>query len=114
MTYEIKCRGHDQKYTAFTAWVVLILCFLIYIIREMFSLFILQQKYFSKLETYRHLTTLASTFSVLYKGSPREENLMLQRWQYHVAGYTCLLLWLEMLLLVGKIPKFGKYIHMFK
>ena len=44
----------------------------------------------------------------------RPTKLSLERWQYHLAAFTCMLLWLEMLMLVGKIPKFGKYIHMFK
>ena len=44
----------------------------------------------------------------------KQTNLSLERWQYHLAAFTCMLLWLEMLMLVGKIPKFGKYIHMFE
>ena len=114
LLYEIECQGHDQKYTAFTAWIILILFLFIYIVRETVSLSIKQQKYFSKWETYRNLAIIASIFLVVYKGSPRTSDLKLQRWQYHLAGFTCLLLWLEMLILMGKIPKFGKYIHMFK
>ena len=36
----------------------------------------------------------------------------LHRWQYHLASIACLLLWGQMLHLVGKLPSFGKYIHM--
>ena len=63
---------------------------------------------------YRNLLIIISIVLVVYKGDPLTKDLSQQRWQYHVASITCLLLWLEMLILVGKIPKFGKYIHMFK
>ena len=64
---------------------------------------------------YRNLLIIISIVLVVHKGYPGSRtDLSLQRWQYHVASITCLLLWVEMLMLVGKIPKFGKYIHMFK
>ena len=74
-------------------------------------------EYFSKWAGYRNIAIIISIILVVHKG-PRDvrrpTKLSLERWQYHLAAFTCMLLWLEMLMLVGKIPKFGKYIHMFK
>ena len=35
------------------------------------------------------------------------------RWQYHVASVNSFLLWVGMMVLVGKYPKFGIYVQMF-
>ena len=39
--------------------------------------------------------------------------LYVYRWQYHVASITSFFLWVGMMVLVGKYPKFGIYIQMF-
>ena len=39
--------------------------------------------------------------------------LKLYRWQYHVASVNSFLLWVGMMVLVGKYPKFGIYVQMF-
>ena len=74
-------------------------------------------EYFSKWAGYINIAIIISIILVVHKG-PRDvrrpTKLSLERWQYHLAAFTCMLLWLEMLMLVGKITKFGKYIHMFK
>ena len=113
LSEEIECRHRGYKLTAYYAWLLLLLSLAIYIVKETISLS-LQQRYFYKWETYRNLATIVTIVLVVHKGSPTTTHLKLQRWQYHVAAGACLLLWLEMLMLVGKIPKFGKYIHMFK
>jgi len=104
-------------YEAHIAWILLIFSLVIYIVKEIISLAIQQrkQRYFYNWETYKNLATITAIVLVVYQGSPMmETNLTLQRWQYHVAALTCLAIWLEMLMLVGQIPKYGKYIHMFK
>ena len=99
---------------AYAAWIFLLISVFIYFGREVITLSIKKHTYFLKWEAYRNMIIMFSIILVVYQGPPIQDGLMIQRWQYHVAGYTCLLLWLEMLMLVGKIPKFGKYIHMFK
>ena len=96
------------------AWIILVISICIYLGREAVSLYILKHQYFCKWDGYRNLLIIISIVLVVHKGYPTDSDLSLQRWQYHVASIACLLLWLEMLVLVGKIPRFGKYIHMFK
>ena len=113
-TQEIPCDdNYELVYTAFVAWIFIILWLIFYIGKEAIILSIQQKKYFSNWAGYRNIAIITSIILVVHKG-PRDPNLSLQRWQYHLAAFTCMLLWLEMLMLVGKIPKFGKYIHMFK
>ena len=74
--------------------------------------------YFRRLATYRNIYIIISIALVTFNGpavqkSP-DSSLSFQRWQYHVASFTCLLVWVEMAALFSKIPLFGKYFHMFK
>ena len=115
---EIPCDCKDELiYTAFVAWIFIVLWLIFYIGKEAVCLSIHQEKYFSKMDSYRNVAIIMFIILVVHKG-PRDvrkpTSLSLERWQYHLAAFTCMLLWLEMLMLVGKIPKFGKYIHMFK
>ena len=68
-------------------------------------------QYFTRLATY---TNVATILSVSLASDPRESGLCLVKWQYHVASLTCFILWVEKAYLVGKIPAFGHYIHMFR
>ena len=117
-TQEIPCGdNYELIYTAFVAWIFIILWLIFYIGKEAVILSIQERKYFFKLEGFRNFAIILSIILVVHKGPKnmrREQRLSLERWQYHLAAFTCMLLWLEMLMLVGKIPKFGKYIHMFK
>ena len=36
------------------------------------------------------------------------------RWQYYVACTASFLLWFEMLVMIGRLPMFGKYIQMYR
>ena len=117
-TQEIPCDdNYELVYTAFVAWIFIILWLIFYIGKEAVILSIQERKYFFKLEGFRNFAIILFIILVVHKGPKnmrREQRLSLERWQYHLAAFTCMLLWLEMLMLVGKIPKFGKYIHMFK
>ena len=46
--------------------------------------------------------------------SEPQEKFALPRWSFYSASLACLTTWLEMMCMVGKIPKFGKYVHMFR
>ena len=107
-SYEVECKDEEEdkdfKLTAYVAWLLLLLSLGIYIVKETLSLCI-QQRCFYKWETYRNLATIITIVLVVHRGSPMTPDLKLRRWQFHVAAGTCLLIWLEMLMLVGKIPK---------
>ena len=104
---------------------MLILCLLIYLGKELFTIKIYSstqgfKEYWKRLSTYRNIATIISIVLVTCNGLPRlkepkeGEKVSFQRWQYHVAGFTCLLVWVEMAAFFSKIPLFGKYCHMFK
>ena len=115
-----KNEKEDQRPLLFSvcaAWIILVISICIYLGREAVSFYILKHQYFCKWDGYRNLLIIISIVLVVHKGYPMEMewgHLSLQRWQYHVASIACLFIWLEMLVLVGKIPRFGKYIHMFR
>ena len=71
-------------------------------------------QYFTRLASYTNVATILSVILVIYQSDPRESGLYLVKWQYHVASITCFILWVEKAYLVGKIPAFGHYIHMFR
>ena len=75
-----------------------------------------KQKYLKRLDTYRNLATILSTILVMSQTSTlltSTPDIALARWQFHLASFTCLLLWLETAALFGRVPVFGKYLHMF-
>lgn len=39
--------------------------------------------------------------------------IYMQKWQHHVAGIVILLVWVELMMLVGRFPIFGVYVQMF-
>ena len=49
----------------------------------------------------------------LYKGFPHP-HMQLERWQYHLASIAGFLLWLQMMIELGRYPGWGKYIMMLK
>jgi hypothetical protein len=38
---------------------------------------------------------------------------LIEAWQFHVAGIVVFLVWLELMMLVGRFPMFGLYVQMF-
>ena len=99
---------------AFAAWMFLILFVIFYTFREIIKIASDQKSYFLRWDAYRNIFIVVSVFLICHQGHPLEKNIRLQRWQYHVAGVSCLLLWVEMMFLVGKLPRFGKHVQMFK
>ena len=97
------------------AWILLILCLLIYVGKEAFTIRISRLSYLRRLDTYRNLFTILSTILVIYKTRTVffSSEISLARWQFHLASFTCLFLWLETAALFGRVPVFGKYLHMF-
>ena len=98
---------------------MLLLCLCIYLGKEFITMRISRcQGYFKRLATYRNIVIIISIALVTYNGptvyDDHKFSLSFLRWQYHVASFTCLLVWLEMAVLFSKIPLFGKYFHMFK
>ena len=106
------------------SWVVLVLFTCIFCIREIVECLSLQRKFFKSFDSYRHIIIDILLILCLLKGYPvasfkldDEDDdgcFKLQRWQYHVATFTGFLLWLQMMIVAGKYPGYGKYIYMFR
>ena len=109
------------------SWVVLVGFTCIFCIREIVECLSLQRKFFKSFDSYRHIMIDILLILCLLKGYPvasssmdgdndlrDNNNFKLQRWQYHVATLTSFLLWLQMMIVAGKYPGYGKYIYMFR
>ena len=95
------------------SWVVLVLFTCIFCIREVVECLSLQRKFFKSFDSYRHIIIDILLILCLLKGYP-VASFKLQRWQYHVATFTGFLLWVQMMIVAGKYPGYGKYIYMFR
>ena len=105
---------YSLKYSiAQMAWVLLVVLTCAFFIRELVECLSLKKKFFTKLDSYRHLVIDFLLILCLLKGYPVAK-LKLQRWQYHVATFTSFFLWFQMMIVAGKYPGYGKYVHMFK
>ena len=96
---------------------MLVVCLLIYLGKEILTMRINRCKdSWKRVATYWNIAIIISILLVTYSGPllmrPKEPKNF-QRWQYHVASLTCLLVWVEMAGFFSKIHLFGKYIHMF-
>ena len=96
-----------------TCWIILVVLTTLFCLRELCSFRLLRLEFFTKIESYRHVAIDVLLISSLYKGFPHF-HLQLERWQYHVATCTSFLLWLQTMIIAGKYPGYGKYVHMFK
>merc|ERR1711962_1821801 len=54
--------------------------------------------------------------AVIYTGGlfHLESDNYLYRWQYYVVSSSCFLLWIEMMVMIGRVPMFGKYVQMYR
>ena len=101
--------------TVETTFVMLVAFLCLYMFREFLKMWISCRVYWRELDSYRNLLILLLVFLTLHKHqigrSGFEEGF--QRWNYHLASLSCLLTWIEMMYLMGKVPRFGRYIQMF-
>ena len=49
----------------------------------------------------------------LLTGPPKLESEV-GRWEFYFACIASFLLWIEMLVMIGRVPMFGKYIQMYR
>ena len=114
---EIECPMTLNKHTlnvAFASWVFLTLFVILYIFREIAKFASDWKCFFYRWDAYRNIFIIVSIFLICHQGHPMHEKISLHRWQYHVASVSCLVLWVEMMFLVGKLPRFGKHVQMFR
>jgi len=107
-------KNHRIVNCASAAWIFLIIFIIFYFLREVTKFISDKKKYFLRLDAYINIFIIVSVFLICHQGKPQLTNYKLKRWQFHVAVFSCLLLWVEMTFLVGKLPRFGKHVQMFR
>jgi hypothetical protein len=118
--------SEGRKTAIFSCWIFLLVSLLIYSMRELMRMTTRPLTYFFWLkrggkrggaDCYRNIAIIV--FSALAVSRPihlvpRAVELLVPRWTYYAASIACFFSWWEMMFMVGKIPKFGKYVHMFR
>ena len=106
---------HLQFVVAKIAWLCLVIFSIFYICNESLRLYKAPKHYFLKLDSYVDIILIVSFPMISFHCNPfYPEQLSLQLWQWHMAAIGCLLTWIQMMFLVGKLPRMGKYIQMFR
>ena len=71
-------------------------------------------RYFREWESILNILIILSFPLISFHQNPFEEGgFKVWSWQYHVAGLGITVTWFINMILVGKVPKLGIYIHMF-
>ena len=87
---------------------------LMYVVNESIKIFTNLKDYFSKWDSYIDLILIFSFPLISFHQNPFEEVFSMTLWQFHMAAAGSFLSWLQMMFLIGKLPKFGKYVQMFR
>ena len=96
------------------SWVLLIIFTLIYVINETMKFYTSPKHYFMKWDTYIDLSLIISFLLITFHEDPFQEEFSMALWQWHTAAVGCFLTWLQMMFYIGKLPRFGKYVQMFR
>ena len=128
-TMSVECNGAHQredidiiKEAIFASWIFLTIFTIAFILRETGKVPELPTsrksclaflKHLSKFETLRN-TAMIIMMVILVYGTGSKPSTEVQRWQYYFACSTLFLLWIEMLVMIGRVPMFGKYIQMYR
>ena len=74
-------------------------------------------RYISQFETIRNNGMIILMFVLVFAVGRLlylDEEYEVYRWQYYVASIATFLTWLELLVMIGRDPMFGKYIQFFR
>ena len=103
-----------EAWFARIAWLLLIFFTFLYIIFEGINVMNNTRRYLGRSDSYINIFLILSFFLISFHEDPFEEKVSLGLWQFHVAALGCFLTWLQMMFYVGKLPRFGKYVQMFR
>jgi len=106
--------NQTEVWIAKIAWLFLILFTFIYLINEGIKILTTSKSYFRKWDSYIDIALIISFFLISFHSDPFQDNVVLGLWQFHVAAVGCFLTWLQMMFYIGKLPRFGKYVQMFR
>ena len=127
-TSTVQCNGSQQrkdmehiKNTIFASWIFLIVFTIVFILRESGKVPGLPTshkkcwalvKHSCKFETLRNTVMIALMVTLIC--TEPNTSLEVRRWEYYFACIASFLLWIEMLVMIGRVPMFGKYIQMYR
>ncbi len=114
-TLQMSCDTSNKPMLGFTVflWFMLVLFIVLYSLKEITKYFHLRKKYFHEWESILNLMTIVSFPLISFHQNPfGDEPTTVSSWQFHVAGIGAVITWVLNMFLVGKIPKFGKYVQM--
>ena len=99
-----------------TLWIVLMLSTSIFVCKQITMIFFRGKQYFTSCGPYITwpIITFVLMSSFLINPFNDSRTISFYRWQYHVAAIGCLYTWYKMLLFIGHLPFFGKYVDMFR
>ena len=96
------------------SWGFLILFTTIYLMNESVKMFQNPKLYFRNLDSYIDLSLIISFLFITFYEYPLNDKFEMYLWQWHLSAIGCFLTWLQMMFYIGKLPRFGKYVQMFR
>ena len=121
---EVEPKNFLARKVIIASWIFLIASLVIYTMKESVKMATNPLLYFrcatgriyKTLDSYRNIAIIILTILAVSQGPllMGAERLDVPRWSYYAASCACFTTWWEMMYMVGKIPKFGKYVHMFR
>ena len=98
-----------------SSWIFLLASLIIYTLREVVKVTTDAQAFY-KSGTYRNFGIILFSALTVSCGNIMfgHSHYAMPRWTYYSASIACFTTWWEMMYMVGKIPRFGKYVHMFR
>ncbi len=103
-----------QRGAALAAWLLLVLFNIMYLGKEVTKLLHLRSSYFREWESCLNLLTIVSFPLISFHQDPFGDasRVSFKAWQFHAAGVGVLVTWILQMFLIGKVPRFGKYVQM--
>ncbi|XP_040577124.1 uncharacterized protein [Lepeophtheirus salmonis] len=99
---------------AITSWIFLVIFNILYILKETTKCIHLGYRYLREYESLLNVFIIIIFLLISFHSDPFSETIVLSAWQYHAAGFGVFSTWLFLMFLIGKVPRFGKYVEMFK
>ena len=126
----VKCDGgtnqrddlENIRQSIFASWVFLLIFTIAFILRETGkvpglpnsrSTCLALMEHCCKFETLRNTLMIIMMVTLVY-GTGYKPSPEVERWHYYFACSSLFLLWIEMLVMIGRVPMFGKYIQMYR
>lgn len=102
---------------ALTSWILLILFTMVYVAKEATKAVHIKLAYIREYESWLNVVIIVSFTLVSFHVNPlgtNGEKVGVAGWQYHANGCGVFATWLLQMFHIGKVPRFGKYVEVFK